>query len=447
MITLPSYYQIKTLGYIINLCYIYPLRAKMSEKLENKALAIVIFTTFLNVIGLSILLPVLPQLIREFFEPLGYSYNTSLELLGWLNAMFPLMLFFSAPVFGQLSDRYGRRPILIFSITGTAIGYALFAFALLTKNLPLLFFARALDGITGGNLTIARAVIADSSPPEHRTRNFGFMGACFGIGFILGPYMGAHLATPNASFLGLFSTPSWFTTATPFWFTAILSAINVLSVYYFLPETHKRINHLAKLTWGKAIENIRNAATSKHLRIIYCTEFLYWSGFTFFFTFFQVLLIQKLNFNATNSGDFFAYIGICMILTQFFVTPALAKRFKNYKILRFTYLATGFALFLQLWPSTIPQIFMVAPLFSFFNALTMANSSALISISSSSDIQGEVLGIQGSVQAVAQFIPSIIAGYVATLGINLPTIVGGSMMLIGGILFITSYSVPKTVLK
>ena len=415
--------------------------------MEKRALAIVIFTTFLNVIGLTILIPVLPQLILEFFEPLGYDHRSSLELLGWLNAIFPFALFFSAPIFGQLSDRYGRRPVLIFSIAGTALGYALFAFALVINNLPLLFFSRALDGITGGNLTIARAVVADVSPAEHRTRNFGFLGACFGIGFIMGPYLGAHFAIPNENFLYFFNTPSWFTTATPFWFTAALSVINMLSVYFFLPESHKKINHLAKLNWTKNLDNIRHAATSVNLRVIYCSEFLYWSGFTFFFTFYQVFLIEKLGFKVNNSGDLYAYIGFWMVMAQLFVTPFLAKRFHNYKVLRITYLGTACALFLQLWPNNFPELLMVAPFVSLFHAVSMANSTALISLTSGPEIQGEVLGIQASLQAVAQFIPAIIAGYVATLGINLPTIIGGSLMMLGGLLFITTYSLPKRVLK
>src|SRR3989344_8865501 len=211
----------------------------LTNKLEGRALPVVLFTVFLDVLGIGILIPVLPQLIFHIFEPAGYSMNGSLIMLGWLTGIYPLMQFVATPILGQLSDRFGRRPVLGFSLAGTALGYVLFAIGILTKNIPLLFFSRAFDGITGGNLSVARAVIADVSAPEHRTRNFGLIGAAFGMGFVMGPYIGARLAAPHVSFFGLFNTPGWFNSATPFWFTAILSVITTFLILFLLPETHK----------------------------------------------------------------------------------------------------------------------------------------------------------------------------------------------------------------
>lgn len=422
------------------------IKAKFNERLEKKALPIVISTLFLDVLGVGILLPILPQLIFRIFEPAGYSYKGSLIMLGWLTAIYPLMQFLSTPILGQLSDRHGRKPILSFSLFGTAVGYALFAIAIITKNIPLLFFARALDGITGGNLSVARAVIADVSPPEHRTKNFALIGAAFGIGFVAGPYIGARLASPNASFFGLFNSPHWFGPSVPFWFAAILSLLNTLLVLFVLPETHKHINKAAKLVWNKSLENIKKAALHPSLRIILASEFLFWGGFTFFTTFFQILLIQKLGFKVNNVGDFFAYIGICIAVTQAVITPFLAKRFKNYQILRISLLGNAMALFLQLIPHNTAQLLMVAPTIALFNGLTMANMSALVSLSADKKIQGEVLGIEASVQALAQSIPAVVAGYIATLGVNVPIIVGGSVILVGGLTFNFLYKPAKHLL-
>lgn len=235
------------------------------QKLERKALPIILFTVFLDVLGVGILIPVIPQLVFSIFQPAGYSLNTSLILLGWLTAIFPLMQFLATPILGQLSDRFGRKPVLGFSLFGTGVGYVLFAIAILTKNIPLLFGARALDGITGGNISVARATIADVTPPEHRTKNFGLIGAAFGVGFVFGPYIGARLAAPNVSFFGLFNTPHWFNSATPFWFTAILSLINTILLLAILPETHKHINNALKITWTKSLSNIQKAAASPAL--------------------------------------------------------------------------------------------------------------------------------------------------------------------------------------
>lgn len=422
-------------------------RNKKTASVESRALPIVLLTVFLDVLGVGILIPVLPQLIFRIFEPAGFSYNSSLILLGWLTAIFPLMQFFATPILGQLSDRYGRRKVLAFSLLGTATGYFLFAVAIITKNIPLLFASRALDGITGGNISVARAVVADVSPEEHRTRNFGLIGACFGLGFVLGPYLGARLASPSVSFFGLFNTPHWFTTATPFWFAGILSVFNVVLLLARLPETHKHINKKLRLTWDQSLKNIQKAATSDTLRVIFASEFMFWGGFTFFTTFFQILLIQKLGFTQSNVGDFFAYIGICIALTQGFLTPLVAKRFKNYQVLRFAFLGTGVALLLQLWPSNTKQLLLVAPLIAIFNGLVLANATALVSKSVGPEIQGEVLGIEASVQALAQAIPAAIAGYIATMGINMPVIVGGTAVFIGGIIFNVFYRPPAALVS
>jgi MFS transporter, DHA1 family, tetracycline resistance protein len=421
------------------------VKAAFSDRLEKKALPIVIMTLFLDVLGVGMLYPVFPQLIFKIFEPAGYSYHSSLIMLGWLTAIYPLMQFIATPILGQLSDRYGRKPILAFSLFGTAIGYVVFAIAIITKNIPLLFLARGFDGITGGNLSVARAVIADVSAPEHRTKNFAKIGAAFGIGFVAGPYLGARLSTPGISFFGLFNTPHWFSTATPFWFTAALSLVNTILVLVILPETHKHINKALKVTWTKALANIKKAATNPALRVVFGAEFLFWGGFTFFTTFFQILLIQKLGFKTNNIGDYFAYIGICIAVTQIFITPFLAKRFTNAQILRYSLMGNGIALFLQLLPHNTTQLLLVTPVFAIFNGITIANASALISLSADKKIQGEVLGIEASVQALAQSIPAIIGGYIATVGVNVPVAVGGTIILVGGIGYNLFYRKPKGV--
>jgi DHA1 family tetracycline resistance protein-like MFS transporter len=355
------------------------------------------------------------------------------------------MQFLATPILGQLSDRFGRKPVLAFSIFGTAIGYVLFAIGIITKNIPLLFFARGLDGLTGGNISVARAIIADTSAPEHRARNFGMIGACFGVGFVMGPYLGARLASPNASFFGLFNTPHWFGAATPFWFAAILAAVNFLFITFILPETHQHIQRGLKLAWGKSIENIRKAATRPALRVIFGAEFLFWGGFTFFTTFFQIFLIQRLHFNTSNVGDFFAYIGLCIALAQILIVPLIAKKLKSHNILRISLFGNGLALFMQLLPHNTSQLLMVAPLIAIFNGMTMAHASALVSLSAEAKEQGEVLGIEASVQALAQAIPAAISGYVATMGVNMPVIVGGFVVIAGGLIYNIFYRVPKKV--
>jgi DHA1 family tetracycline resistance protein-like MFS transporter len=423
---------------------------KLKERMAGRALPAVFFTIFLDVLGIGILIPVIPQLLAnphspDFLLPNGWTIQGGYILLAWLTAIYPLMQFLATPILGQMSDRYGRKKILGFSLAGTAAGYVLFAIGIITRNIPLLFASRALDGITGGNISVAHAVVADVTEPKDRTKTFGKVGAVFGMGFVLGPYLGARLATPNANFFGLFHTPGWFEPATPFWFAAILAVINVILILTLLPETHRHINSKLKLKLSQSIHNIVEAATHPGLRNVFPAVFLYFAGFTFFTTFFQVLLTNKLGFSTSNIGDFFAYVGICIAVGQIVITPIVAKRFPNYQVVKWSMFGTALCLLGLTMAGNTMELLLVTPFFAFCNGQFWANNTALISSSAGPEIQGEVLGIGASVQALAQSIPAIIAGYVASMGVNTPIIVGSTVMAIAGLTFWVMYKPPKGV--
>ncbi len=422
----------------------------ISPEKAKRALPVVLLTIFLDVLGVGILLPIIPQLLanptsKYYLLPQGWDYKGGLILLGWLVAIYPLMQFLATPILGQLSDRFGRRNVLAFSIFGTAIGYVLFAIGIITKSLPLLFFSRALDGITGGNLSVAQAVIADITPPKDRTKKFALIGAAFGMGFVLGPYIGSKLATPNLDFFGLFHTPHWFNPSTPFWFTAGLSMVNLGLIFAFLPETHAHMTKM-KIKLTKSLDNIVKAATYPGLKVIFLSIFLFWAGFSFFQSFFQVLLIRKLHFSASNIGDYFAYVGIWIAIAQAVITPRIAKKYKPFQVLKVSLIGVGIALFGNLWAHNTLELMLVTPFFAIMVGQTIANSVSLVSISADKFIQGEVLGINASVQALAQAIPAALTGYLAAIGISTPVLVGGFTVLIGGIIFVSAYHPPARLL-
>jgi len=412
------------------------------RRLQSNPLPVILFTIFIDMLGVGILIPVIPQLLAnphssEFLLPAGFSLATGYILLGFLTAIFPIAQFFATPILGQLSDTFGRRKLLAISIIGTSLSYVVFAFGIITKNLPLLFISRGFDGITGGNIAVAQAAVADITKPENRAKNFGLIGAAFGFGFIIGPYIGGKLSDP--------AVVQWFSASTPFWFAAILSFLNFISILLFFPETRTLVSQKLNINWTQAFQNIWRAFQIPNLRPIFATMFLFNGGFTFYTTFFSVFLITKFAFTQGNIGDYFAYIGIWIALVQAVITRLVAKRMSEYNVLRITIAANGLLMFSYLFITSSWQLYWIAPFFALFIGLTMANSTALISKSASADIQGEVLGINASVQALAQSIPPIIAGYLASsVNAIAPVIVAGIVMLSAAGVFMVWYRPVRT---
>lgn len=415
------------------------------EKLAKKALPAVLMTVFLDVMGLGILIPLLPVLVNPHVpgSVVGpwWSDKSAYIMLGWLLASFAIAQFLAAPILGQLSDKFGRKKVLGISIFGTAVGYVIFAIGILTKNLPIMFAGRILDGLTGGNLPVAQAVVADVSTPENRTRNFGLVGMMFGLGFALAPYISGKLATPGIPFihigsLQLGTTPSWFSLTTPFWIAAILSAINVLLIVFRLPDTQKNISKNLNIDWNKSFHNLFKAVTHPTLKHILIPMLFFFSGFGFFRAFFQVLLVNKLHFNQSNVGDFFAYFGVCMALGQGLITPFISKYLKNWQALQWGLVFGGVALITFLLPTRTSQLLIIPPFMALAIGQVFAHSISLISASATEDIQGEVLGINSSVQAFGDALPSALSGYIAaSLSVSAPVLVGGITVLFGALLF------------
>lgn len=399
---------------------------------HRKTLSIIFFTLFLDLIGVGILFPVIPILLADttspfYILPSGTSAEQGYILLGILTSLYPLALFFSAPIMGQLSDRYGRKKLLAISLVGTCLSYVLFAIGIVTKNLPLMFFSRALDGVTGGNIAIAMASVADISSPENRVKNFGLVGAAFGLGFITGPFLGGKLADPHVV--------SWFNAATPFWFAAMLAVINIISVIFFFPETLIKRQNKA-MVWSQSIRNIFNAFSFPNLRALFGTVFLFQAGFSFYTAFISVFLIERFAWNQGRIGDLFAYSGLWMVLTQAVLVRFVSGKFKDWQILRFSILLMSTVILCYLSVQQGWQIFLIAPLMAIGAGLSHSFLNGLVSRSASPEIQGEILGINASVGALAQSIPPIFAGYLAaTLTFQFPLYIASIILASAAIFF------------
>ncbi len=380
--------------------------------MQKKVLPILFATLLLDMVGIGMIIPIIPVIFTDPTSPSflleGYSVSAQLFFAGLITALFGIMQFIAAPILGELSDTYGRKRLLTIGVAVLALSQLLFGFGIEVASIALLLVARTVAGFAGANFSIAQAAIADVSAPEDRAKNFGLIGAAFGIGFILGPLLGGWLA-------GLFGNP-----AAPFWFAGALGIVNVVFISLFLPETHKPTGKRHAFELFKGIRNIRAAFEDKDARPVYLTNFLYMCGFAFFTSFIGVLLVARFGLGEAGVGTFFAVVGACIVVTQLFILRIVTKHYSERRIVRYTIPVVAGSMLLYPFLD-LAHIYMLVPILSIAQGLTMANLTALVSKAVSPAKQGAALGINGSLVAFSQgFIP-LLAGFGSgLLGIAAP---------------------------
>lgn len=409
-------------------------------KKKNSSILTIFFTVFIDLLGLGIVIPILPALIinpTANLLPFDTAFSQRTIIYGFLIASYPIMQFFGAPLLGTLADRFGRKKILSISLLGTWAGYVLFIIGILTQDIYLLFIGRSIDGFTGGNISIAQSAISDISTPENKSRNFGLVGMAFGLGFVIGPYIGGKLSDPTVV--------SWFSFETPFYLALLLTTINILLVYAMFPETLKE-KSTRKIDLLAGFKNLGKAASHPQMRSIFIIVFLLTIGFNFFTQFFQVFLISKFAFTQSQIGDLFAYMGLWIAVAQGAFLRPLSKKFSPQTILSLSVILLAVTFPLLLLPDKSIWIYVIIPFIAVFQGLTQPNTTAIVSGLSDAKSQGEILGMNQSVASIAQAIPPILAGFLTAVNINLPTLFAAGSTLLAWFVFIFFFKQKKEAL-
>lgn len=363
--------------------------------MKNRRLLIVFAIVLVDMLSFSIVLPLLPYLAKDL--------GASAAQIGLLTAMYPLAQVFAAPFLGRLSDRHGRKPVLVLSILGTAVGFVVLATA---RLLPILFVSRFIDGVTGGNISVAQAYIADVTDEADRGAALGMIGAAFGLGFILGPVTGGLLAG--------------FSYALPAWVGAGLALTNALVVMFLLPEslTAEDKTRLAARPRRRAFDPRGLADAFAHKRVGPLLGIRTATGLAFaiFETSFSLWALAALGLTARQNGAVLGYVGVLSVIVQLVVIKRLTSRFSDDGILLVSLGIAGAALALWGFVPSVWMLLLLMPALSVGLAVTNTVLTSALTKSVHRDEVGGILGLQTSITSFTRIPAPVIAGALIQYG-------------------------------
>ncbi len=357
-------------------------------------LFVIFFTVFIDMVGFGIVIPVLPLYAEHF-------HATPLQI-GWLTGIYSGMQIIFMPILGRLSDRSGRRPVLIVSLAGTALGFLIMGWA---QSLVFLFVARIIDGATGGNIATAQAYIADISTPENRSRSMGIIGAAFGLGFTFGPMIG-----------GVMSHISY---GAPFYFAAALAAVNVVLLYFILPESLSA-EYRSKPHQRTKLSEVFQHGHGRLFGTIVATYFFSITGFAIMTTLFALFTQRHFGFDARQTGYVFGFIGIISVILQGGLIGRLIKMFGETSLARTGLLLLALALALLPLVPNVPALLAVCAALAIANGLVNPTLNGLASQMIDRGWQGRALGLMQSAGSAGRLIGPLLGGWLLMFDLAKP---------------------------
>lgn len=380
----------------------------LSFFLKQKALSFILITMFLNFLGFSIIIPVLPFLVQKYIP----MHQASLVgfYVGLLMSVYALCQFFASPGLGVLSDRFGRRPILLLSLFGSIVGYILLGIG---GAMWVLFLGRIIDGLTGGNISTVFAYIADITKPQDRGKYYGYLGAAGGVGFMIGPVIGGYAGALHL--------------ALPFYIAAAITLLNMLWGYFVLPESlpmyHRveklHLSHLDPFGQFKVILQV------PILRIIFGAAFLFFFPLMAFQALNAIYMKDVLSLGPAAIGTVLFVVGIIDIFSQGYLThtllPVLGERKLTIVGLILTIL--GYALFVSVsFIHSLVLLYISVIVVIIGDGLFEPSMSGLISNGVEATMQGRVQGANQSMQSAARVVGPLYGGWAYNIGIAVPYI-------------------------
>ncbi|MDM0491219.1 MFS transporter [Clostridium perfringens] len=379
------------------------------ETVDKKAFLFGLMSVFLCGMGFSIISPVVPFLV----EPYVSNASEQAFFVTLLTSVYAVCVFFVAPGLGALSDRYGRRPILLICLLGSSIGYLIFGIG---GSIWVLFLGRIIDGVTGGSISTIFAYFADITPKEERTKYFGWISAIAGIGATIGPTLGGVLAK--------------FGYAVPMYFGAIITLLNFIYGILYMPESLHENNRLKKITLVRLnpFTQLMSVLSMKTLKRLLISAFLIWIPNGSLQSIFSLFTMDTFNWTPTLIGLMFSIMGIQDIISQGLIMPKLLMKLSDVKIaiLGMVSEIIGYALIAASAILTFYPFFIVGMfIFGFGDSIFGPSFNGMLSKSADSSEQGRIQGGSQALQSLARIIGPILGGQIyVSLGHSSPAFMG-----------------------
>lgn len=366
-------------------------------------LVVIFVTVFIDLLGFGIIIPLLP-----FYAE---SYGASAFMVGLLGTSYSLMQFLFSPVWGRLSDRIGRRPIILIGLAGSCASYLVLALA---HSLPLIFLARIVGGIAGANIPTAQAYIADVTTPENRARGMGMVGAAFGLGFIFGPALGGVL-----SHLG---------PAAPMWCASALCGANLVAAWMLLPES--RHGHPDRVTLGR-MEALRRAFHDRRLVLLLALYFIVTAAFSGFEATFALFSERRFGFTMATIGYVFAFIGATLALVQGMLVARVVKRVGEARLIPVAIGIIGIGIGLVPFAWSIPALLAAVGTLAVGMGFNGPALSSMVSRLTHADDQGGMLGLASSLASLGRVVGPAWGGFLFDhLGMTTPYLSAAAIMFV-----------------